>query len=332
MKSKAIILLDADAFAAVFGVAEQRELAALVEFVTPPLTAASWRAHAPLLRDVELIFAGWGTPPMDAAFLVHFPKLRAVFHAAGSVKNFATDALWDRNVRVTCAAAINAIPVAEFTLSQIIFCLKHGWQRVREVREERRFRKEDEHMPGAYGSTVGLLSLSRTGRLVAEQLRRFELKVIAYDPIVPAAEAEALGVRLRTLDEVFAESDVVSCHTPLLPETTHLLRAHHFERMKPGATFINTARGPIVRETEMIGVLKRRPDLFAVLDVTDPEPPAQDSPLLALPNVVVTPHIAGSLGPECQRLGRMMLEEARRYLAGAPLQGEVSRGQLSQVA
>src|SRR4051812_9837918 len=215
MKPKALYLLDAETFAAAFGPSERQELAALVDFVAPPLTAETWRGCGPQRHDVEIIFSGWGTPLMDAAFLAEFPKLRAVFHAAGSVKNFATDALWARGVRVTCAAAINAIPVAEFTLSQIIFCLKHGWQRVREVREERRFRKEDEHMPSVYGSTVGLLSLSRTGRRVAAHLRQLDVKVIAYDPIVSQSEAKSLGIRIESLDDVFARADVVSCHTPL---------------------------------------------------------------------------------------------------------------------
>ena len=332
MKPKAIYLLDTDAFAVVFGHDEQRELASLLEFVAPPLTARSWLAHRDAAREAEVILTGWGTPAMDADFLAHFPALRAVFHAGGTVKHFVTDALWSRGVRVTCAAAMNAIPVAEFTISQVIFCLKHGWQRAREVREEHCFRKEDEHMPGAYARTVGLLSLSRTGRLVAEHLRRFDLRVIAYDPVVPPSEAAALGVRLCSLDEVFATADIVSCHTPLLPATKHLLRASHFSQMKPGATFINTARGPIVHEIELLDVLARRPDLFALLDVTDPEPPAANSRLFSLPNVVVTPHIAGSLGPECLRLGRMAVDEARRYILGEPLQGEVSREQMSRVA
>lgn len=332
MKPKAIYLLDTDAFAAVFGRNERSELDMLLEFVGPPMTAQSWRQHRAELRDVEVILTGWGTPVMDAEFLSHFPALRMIFHAAGTVKPFVTETLWSRRIRVTCAVAMNAIPVAEFTLSQIIFCLKHGWQRVREVSLERRFRKEDEHMPGVYGSTIGLLSLSRTGRLVAEHLRRLEVRVIAYDPVVAASEADALEVRLCSLDDVFAMADVVSCHTPLLPETTHLLRGSHFARMKPGATFINTARGPIVHEAELLEVLTRRPDLFAVLDVTDPEPPETNSQLFSLPNVIVTPHIAGSLGPECLRLGKMMTDETRRYIRGEALKGEVSRDELSRVA
>jgi phosphoglycerate dehydrogenase-like enzyme len=95
--------------------------------------------------------------------------------------------------------------------------------------------------------------------------------------------------------------------------------------MKSGASFINTARGAIVREPEMVAVLQARPDLFAVLDVFDPEPPEPGSPLYALPNVFLTPHIAGSIGRECWRMGEYMLAEVRRFLAGEPLQWRVTR-------
>lgn len=332
MKPQGIFLLDAAAFTAVFGPLERSELERCVDLLMPPLTAASWQETVLPYQNVQMIFSGWGTPVMDTKFLGYFPSLLAVFHAAGTVKGFTTDALWNRGVRVTCAASMNAIPVAEFAFSQIIFCLKQGWQRVREVKIERRFRKEGEHLPGAFRSTVGLISLSRTGRLVAEHLRRLDVKVIAYDPFFPADQAAVLGVTLCGLEDVFAIADVISCHTPLLPDTTQFLRKHHFSRMRPGTSFINTARGSVVHEAEMIDVLAHRPDIFALLDVTDPEPPAQNSPLFSLPNVVITPHIAGSLGPECLRLGQMMVEEVKRYLNGQPLQGEVVRDHLSWMA
>ena len=108
-----------------------------------------------------------------------------------------------------------------------------------------------------------------------------------------------------------------------------MLRQPHFAAMKPGATFINTARGAVVHEQELINVLKERSDLFAVLDVTDPEPAAPDSPLYTMPNVVITPHIAGSLGHECRRLGRMMIEEFQRYSRGEPLLSEVTSHELA---
>ena len=332
MKFKTLYLMDADAYATAFGPKETNELARMAEFVSGPHTARSLATAGAELAQVQAIFSGWGVPPMNTEFLARFPSLKIVFHSAGSVKSFVTDQLWQRGIRVTCAARINAIPVAEFTLSQVIFCLKHGWQRVREIREGKRFRKEDEYTYGCSGTTVGILSFGHTGRLVAEQLRILDVRIVGYDPFLSAAEATALGIELLPLDEVFAQSDVVTCHTPHLPETTGLLGAAQFARMKSGATFINTARGALVRETELCDVLQQRTDLFALLDVTDPEPPAPGSPLLSLPNVIITPHIAGSLGLECRRMGRMMIQDFHRYLRSEPLEGEVFPSQLPSLA
>jgi phosphoglycerate dehydrogenase-like enzyme len=332
MKLRAIFLLDAETFPLVFGAAEQAELAAALDYAVPPLTAAQLETAPGPFDSVEAILSSWSVPVMDEKMLARFPRLRVVFHAAGTVKPFVTEALWRRGIRVSSAARVNAIPVAEFTLSQVIFCLKHGWQRVFEVRAGTHFRRQDESVPGTYGSTVGLISLGHTGRLVAERLRPLEVNVIAYDPHFPIGEAAKLGVELCGLDEVFARSDIVSCHTPLLPETTGLVRERHFALMRRGASFLNTARGAVVDEGGMISVLQRRPDLFAVLDVTWPEPPGADSPLRALPNVVLTPHIAGSLGGEYLRIGRMVVEEVRRYARGEPMLGEVTPDQIPLIA
>jgi phosphoglycerate dehydrogenase-like enzyme len=172
------------------------------------------------------------------------------------------------------------------------------------------------------------------GRLVAERLQPFDLKVIACDPHVTQAQADRakLAVSMVALDELFARADVVSLHAPLLPGTLGLVTGRHLAAMRRNATIINTARGAIVREAEMIEVLGRRPDLCAVLDVTHPEPPAPGSPLFTLPNVVLTPHIAGSMGPECRRHGRCMIGELKRYLAGEPLKWEITREKAALMA
>jgi phosphoglycerate dehydrogenase-like enzyme len=137
---------------------------------------------------------------------------------------------------------------------------------------------------------------------------------------------------LVSLERIFAQADVVSLHTPNLPSTRGMITGAHFSAMKSGASFINTARGAVVRETEMLQVLARRPDLTAVLDVTDPEPPVPGSALYSLPNVILTPHIAGSLQGECRRMGRYMLEELQRYLAGEPLRWTITREQAARLA
>jgi phosphoglycerate dehydrogenase-like enzyme len=187
-------------------------------------------------------------------------------------------------------------------------------------------------LAGSFGSTVGLVSLSTIGRLLLEYLSNFEMKVIAYDPTVTPAQGAGLKVEMVSLAELFARSDVVSLHAPYLPETSGLITGALLASMKQGATFINTARGAIVREDEMIDVLSARPDLTAILDVTKQEPPDPASKLYDLPNVVLTPHIAGSVGRECQRMGQWVADELRRYLAGKPLKTPVVRERAAVMA
>jgi len=238
-------------------------------------------------------------------------NLKVIGRAGIGVDNIDIPSATARGIVVMNTPFGNSITTAEHAIALLFAAARHiaaadvstqagKWEKTRFMGIE------------LYAKTLGLIGCGNIGALVAERALALKMKVIAYDPFVPIADARALDVRITSLDEVFSLSDVVSCHTPLLAETKHLLRQRHFERMKTGASFINTARGSIVCEAEMIHVLARRPDLFAVLDVTDPEPAATNSPLFGLPNVVVTPHIAGSLGAECQRLGRMMLEELHR--------------------
>jgi phosphoglycerate dehydrogenase-like enzyme len=213
--------------------------------------------------------------------------------------------------------------VAEFSIAHILLGLKRAWLQASEMKCRRATKLYKLPVVGAYQSTVGLISLSTIGRLVRQLLESFDVRVIAYDPTVDGSEALALGIQMASLEEVFAQSDVVSLHAPLIPETMGMITGSHFASMKEGATFINTARGEIVREDEFIQVLQARSDLTAILDVTFPEPPVSNSPFYDLPNVVLTPHIAGSLDGECGRMGQWMVDELQRYLAGKPLLGRL---------
>jgi len=125
---------------------------------------------------------------------------------------------------------------------------------------------------------------------------------------------------------------VVSLHTPWLKETEKMITGEHFRMMKPDASFINTARGAVIDEPAMVEVLAEREDITAVLDVTYPEPPKPGSPLYTLPNVVLTPHIAGSMDRECQRMGQYAVDECRRFLAGEPLQWQITREKAALLA
>lgn len=327
-----IFLLDNEPYDLIYGPSERQDIQRLVHRVAPQQTRQSIAANLGVLAQVEVVLSGWGMAVMDEDFLRAAPRLKAVFYGAGSIRGIVTEAFWQRGIPIVSAYAANAAPVVEFTLSQIFFCLKRGWYHAFAIKRDGKYPPRDNTIPGANGSTVGLVSLGMIGRKVAQRLQSFDVQVIAYDPFVTPQDAAGLKVELCSLEDVFRRADVVSLHTPWLKETEGLITGSHFAAMKPGATFINTARGAVVREDEMIQVLKQRPDLYAVLDVTYPEPPEPGSPLYTLPNVVLTPHIAGAMGTECQRMGRLVVEELQRYLNGEPLQWAINRQQAAVMA
>lgn len=321
---KGLYALDQMNLSLIYGPDEQRDIAARIDISPTPWPAKKLHADLSILKDVDVIFSGWGAPRLDAEFLAAAPQLKVIFYGAGAAAGLVTEASWKCGVQVTSAYAANAIPVAEYALAMILFSLKHGFRNARATRELQNF-PPHQPSPGAYGSTVGLVSLGVIGRHLLKLLGSFDLRVVVCDPFVTSEEAEQLGVKLLPLEELFRVSDVVSLHTPLLNETRGLITGAHLASMKMGATFMNTARGAVVREEEMIEVLRHRPDLLAIIDVTYPEPPAKGSGLYTLPNIVLTPHIAGSKDAECRRMGRAMVDELNRYLDGKPLQWAVTR-------
>ncbi|MEU3503331.1 hydroxyacid dehydrogenase [Streptomyces hundungensis] len=279
---------------------------------------------AEALAEARILLTCWGAPPLTKDVLDAAPRLRAVVHAAGSVKHHVTDACWQRGIAVTSAAAANALPVAEYTLAAILFAGKEvlrSAQRYAELRTAPEWLSETERT-GNYRRTVGLVGASRIGRRVIELLRPFDFEVLLYDPYVSGTEAVALGVEPVSLDELCARSSIVSVHAPQLPETQHMIGAPELALMPTGATLVNTARGSLVDEPALLAeLLSGR--LRAVLDVTDPELPPTDSPLYALPNVLLTPHVAGSLGNELYRMADQALDEVERFAAGLPFRDPV---------
>ncbi|MFD7169989.1 hydroxyacid dehydrogenase [Streptomyces violascens] len=281
--------------------------------------AAPTAPAAAALAEARILLTCWGAPPLTADVLEAAPHLRAVVHAAGSVKHHITAACWERGIAVTSAAAANALPVAEYTLAAILFAGKEvlrSAQRYAELRTSPEWLSETERT-GNYRRTVGLIGASRIGRRVIDLLRPFDFEVLLYDPYVSGTEAASLGVEQVSLDALCSRSSVVSVHAPQLPETHRMLGARQLALMPTGATLVNTARGSLVDEPALLAeLLSGR--LNAVLDVTDPELPPRESPLYDLPNVLLTPHIAGSLGNELHRMADRALDEVERFAAGVP--------------
>lgn len=332
MRLKALLFSPAELRGSVFPESVLGEFSRCADFLGDPIEPSTWREQWDRLAQVEVIVGTWGMPLLDAEFLAAAPNLRAVFYAAGSVKGFVTDASWDRGILVSSAWTANGIPVAEYTIGTILLSLKRFWHLTRAMREPGGLGGNDLRVPGGYHSKVGLVSLGVIGRATARLLRPFEIDVFAYDPFLPSDQAGEIGVTLISLEDLFRECDVVSIHTPWIPSTERMIGRKLLSSMKEGATLINTSRGAVVAEDELCEVLAERPDLSAVLDVTYPEPAAPDSPLRSLPNVMLTPHIAGSMQAEHARMARWMADELVRFASGEPLRYRVERDMLAKMA
>ncbi|TQJ06745.1 hydroxyacid dehydrogenase [Kribbella jejuensis] len=311
-------------------VGKRLEAVATVLPVGPGASFLADPAVRAALPDVDVLLTGWGCPRIGAEVLDAAPKLRAILHAAGSVKAIVDPIAFDRGIQVSSAATANAQPVAEFTVAAIVLAGKRAFRLAAQYRLERR--KADPHaMPGSYGTTVGLLGASRIGKMVAERLRGFDLDVLISDPYLTADEAAALGAELVDNDTLFRRSDILSVHAPLLPETVGLVDARLLGLLKDGASLINTARGKIIDADALLRECASG-RIDAVLDVTDPEPLPPDSPLLDLPNVFVTPHVAGAVGNEIARLGELAVSELERLVSGQPLLHAISPTELGRLA
>ncbi|TQE20262.1 hydroxyacid dehydrogenase [Streptomyces ipomoeae] len=289
-------------------------------------------AAAPALAGAEVLITGWGCPHLDADVLAAAPGLRHVLHAAGSVRALVGEALWQRGVTVSSAVVGNALPVAEYTLAMILLAGKDAFDQRERFRQTHAYPSPAETATiGNVGRRVGVIGASRVGRRLLELLRPFDFAVSLYDPYVAPAGAAALGAEPKGLDDLLRTSDIVSLHAPDIPETYRMLDRGRLALIRDGGVLINTSRGALIdpdalTEELLSGRLK------AVLDVTEPEPLPAASPLYNLPNVFLTPHIAGSLGNELERLGRTVVEELERVAAGQPPAHEVRHTDLARVA
>ncbi|SMC48507.1 hydroxyacid dehydrogenase [Lentzea albidocapillata] len=298
----------------------------------PALTSFGTEEAVSVLREADVLVTGWGCPRIDSAVLATAPRLRAVIHSAGSVKGHVDPAVFAHGVTVSSAAQANAVPVAEYTVAAIVFAAKRVFARANWYAHDRTAGDwRSGAGTGLFDRTIGIIGASRTGRLVLDRLRPHNVRLLLADPFVTAREARALGAELVGTDELCRRSELVSVHAPALPETRHLLDARRLALLQDGATLINTARGSLV-DTVALTHHCATGRIDAVLDVTDPNPLPPDHPLLRLPNVLVTPHLAGSQGRELRRLGEFTVAELARFAGGEPLHGTICSSDLHRIA
>lgn len=279
--------------------------------------------------DEEFLFSTWGIPSIDVK---KYPNLKCVFYGAGSVQLFARELLTN-NIRLFSAWKANAVPVAEFTFAQILLAVKGYFPSLALAKRDRPAanRLINAH-PGAYRTRVGILGLGAIGSLVAEHLKRTDLEVWAYDPFVKKERADALGVSLHSLDEIFASCQVITNHIANLPSTIGILKREHFFSMRDNACFINTGRGAQLSEMDLYDALKANKSRFALLDVITNEDKFDLCILNELDNCFITPHMAGTSGLETERMGQRMVENLKLVLDGKKSEDEVTLEMLETMA
>ncbi|MBW9094172.1 hydroxyacid dehydrogenase [Microbacterium jejuense] len=313
---RAALLMDPGLVPFVFDAGARSRLTELLEI---PWDAATSAAGIPDPSGVELLIAGWGATPAGPDELAAFTRLRAVVHWGGGI-GWLDEQAAGRGIPISTAKAANAIPVAEFTHALITLAAKDAFWLSRQYIAEQRFIAREAAAPraGLYGTTIGIVGASAIGTLVMRKLRDNEVQVLLYDPYASAEDAAALGAELvDDLVGLAARCDVLSIHAPEMPSTVGMVSAAVLAALRDGATVINTARGPLIDQDALVAELQRG-RLRAILDVTDPDPLPAGHPLYTLPNVFLTPHLAGSMGVELRRLGAATLAEIERVVAGEP--------------
>jgi phosphoglycerate dehydrogenase-like enzyme len=280
------------------------------------------------IADCDAVITGWGNRPFSRHALDGAPRLRLFAHAGGSVKalfdrEMVRDVLVPRGITIYSGNAPLAVNVAEATIGLMIGVPRRWPQLEKEFKERRGPVQSPISGQFLTGATVGLVSASQVARHVLKFLPAFGCRTLLYDPFLSAEAAHQLGTELVGLDDIFAQSDIVSVHAPDLPATKKMIGARQFALLRDGATFINTARGAVIDHDALLAeCLKGR--LLVALDVTEPEPLAADSPFWNLRNVTLLPHVTGAGHAGYFSIGAQILDALRHVFAGKPVRGAVA--------
>ncbi|MGO9590774.1 MAG: phosphoglycerate dehydrogenase [Candidatus Acidiferrales bacterium] len=264
---------------------------------------------------------------VTAALLEKAGRLRAIGRAGVGVDNVDVDAATRRGVLVMNTPGGNSVSVAEHTLA-LMLGLARAVPQANASIHAGKWEKSAFSGTEMRGKTIGLVGLGRVGTEVARRARALEMKVLAHDPYVTPAAAAEVEVELVALDDLLRRSDVISLHTSLSAQTEKLIDAAAIAKMKKGVRLINCARGELIDEAALAEALKSGHVAGAALDTFAKEPP-KDSPLVGLPNVIATPHIAGSTAEAQEEVGTAIAQQLRDFLADGTIRNAVNMPALS---
>jgi D-3-phosphoglycerate dehydrogenase / 2-oxoglutarate reductase len=277
------------------------------------------------LRDAEALIVRSATK-VTPELLDKAPRLRVVGRAGVGVDNIDLDEATKRGVLVMSTPGGSSVSVAEHTFALLLALVRQVPKFDLAMREGR----WEKSSSGAEvrGKTLGLVGLGRIGSEVAVRARAFDMHVIGFDPFISEAAAKELDVALVPMEKLLAESDVISLHTAVSPVTQNMINAQTIGKMKKGVRIINAARGELINEAELAEAIKNGHVAGAALDVFAEEPP-KNSPLVGLPNVICTPHVAGSTAEAQEELGIQVAVQVKDYLADGVIRNAVNLPALS---
>lgn len=321
---KIAVLMDAPLRATLLSEKTMARLAEWGEVAVNETDKAEKETVKQIIAGADIAITSWGVPQLDKEILDCAPNLRFVAHAAGSVKGIVSDELYARGIRVVSSARIlsygvlgNGAGPYHLRLQKRV-CFQRGDPQRRLGGGLQRHHRAVRHHRGRVGCGFA-------GSHYIELLQAFGVNVLAYDPLLDEAAIAAMGAKKADLDTLLAESDVVSLHAPALDSTRHMINGRALSLMKDRAILINTARGALVDEEALAQALRGGKLKYACLDVTDPEPPAADSPLRGIPNCIMTPHLAGLANNGKLKIGAHVADEIGRFLTGGALVSEITQ-------
>jgi len=259
---------------------------------------------------------------VDADLLEHARKLRVIGRAGVGVDNIDLDAATRKGIAVMNTPGANAIAVAEHALALMLAMARHI-SRANELMHAGKWEKKSLQGTELRGKTLGIVGLGRIGMEVARRARAFGMEIVAHDPFVSTAVAKEQGIRLAKLEEVYAAADYLTLHVGLTPQTAGMINADSVKRMKRGVRLVNCARGELVDEAALAQAVKQGLVAGAALDVFTDEP-LKNSPLTAVENIILTPHIAGSTNEAQEAVGYQIAMQVKEYLKHGVIQNAVN--------
>ena len=293
---------------------------------------------ADLIPGMEACITSWGSPKFTDEVIARSDSLKVIVHAAGSVKGLLTPAVFEKGIAVCTSQPAMGISVAAMTVAMMEIMLRNVVNLASAIRSQRTWRPElggrgftEPPSRELNGKVVGIVGASLIGRLVIQFIQPWGVELRIFDPYLSAEEAESLGAKKVSLEEIFAECDVISVHAPLTDETRGMITREHLRLIKPGAVLINTSRGAIIDHEALLDELKTG-RFSAALDVTDPEPLPNGHEFFGLENVVFTPHISGGTPEMKLRQGEAAVKNLELFLTGGAPSRLVTREMLATMA